>query len=205
MPADRDIPPAPPSRLPERLTALDFETTGAVPGHPSQPWQIGLLSLRCGEPDPATLEGHWLRISPERPFNRFAPGRHSQLRETLALAPALPDLWPRLAPRLTGVPLVAHNAATERAVLHDAFPLHPFGPWIDTLKLARQAWPRLPSHALGDLLATFGLEGGLRQLCPGLAPHDARYDAAGAALLLRHLLRQPGWRDLTLGDLLDSA
>lgn len=202
MPATRENAPPPPC-LPERLTALDFETTGSVPGHPNEPWQIGLLTLCRGEPDPGSLEGHWLRVSAERPFNRYAPGRHAQLRSTLAQAPTLPALWSRLASRLTGVPLVAHNAATERAVLRDAFPLHPFGPWIDTLELARKAWPRLPSHALGDLVNTLGLADDIERFCPGLAPHDARYDAAGTALVLHHLLRQPGWRELAFEDLLE--
>ena len=40
----------------------------------------------------------------------------------LAAAPALPALWPRLAPLLAG-PVVAHNAATERSLLAAAAPL----------------------------------------------------------------------------------
>jgi DNA polymerase-3 subunit epsilon len=187
-----------PSLVQERVTVLDFETTGVVPGYPNDPWQIGLMTV-CGTPEAASLEGHWLRVG-DRPFNRYAPGRHAQLRDTLRDAATLHDLWPELRARLLGRPLVAHNVATERAVLAAAFPLHRFGPWIDTLDLARRAWPGLRSYALEDLVATLGLSVAVSRLCPGLEPHDARYDAAAAAVLLAHLLAQPGWSELTVDD-----
>lgn len=182
------------------ITVLDFETTGVVPGHPNEPWQLGLAGIRDGALDTASLGGHWLRVG-DRPFNRHAPGRHSQIRDALRAAPTLHDLWPELAPRLTGRLLAAHNAATERTVLAAAFPLHRFGPWIDTLDLARRAWPGLRSHALEDLVAALGLGVAVSRLCPGLEPHDARYDAVAAGLLLCHLLAQPGWSALTVEDL----
>ena len=180
------------------VTAIDFETTGSVPGFRNEPWQIGLCTL---DPDGlSAIDGSWLRIAADRPFNRYAPGRHAQIRGILADAPSLPDLWPDLAPRLS-LPLVAHNAATERSVLSDAFPIHPFGPWIDTLVLSRLAWPGLPSYALEDLIPRLGLLDELTVLCPAWAPHDARYDAVAAALLLRHILAQPGWDRLSADDL----
>ena len=184
-------------------TAIDFETTGSVRGFRNEPWQIGLctVSLAPGAPPPSDIGGSFLRIDLRRPFNRHAPGRHAQLRPVLAESPALPDLWPSLAPRLVGRPLVAHNIGTERSVLADAFPLHPFGPWIDTLALARRAWPQLPSHALEDLVPALGLQPALTALCPLWAPHDARYDAVASALLLGHILAQPGWSSLTPDEL----
>ena len=30
------------------LTVLDFETTGAVAGHPDEPWQVGMVELQAG-------------------------------------------------------------------------------------------------------------------------------------------------------------
>ncbi len=182
------------------LTVLDFETTGVVPGYPNEPWQIGWIELVDEEPRAETLRGQWLRVG-DRPFNRFAPGRHGQCRELLRNAPTLQDLWPDLSGHLLGRPLAAHHAATERAVLRRAFPLHRFGPWIDTLELSRHAWPSLPSHALEDVVAALGLTPSVEALCPGLEPHDACYDAAAAAVLLAHLRRQPAWRELSIEDL----
>ncbi len=182
------------------MTVLDFETTGVVPGFRNEPWQLGMMTVADGRPRCASLRGEWLRVG-ERPFNRFTPGRHAQIRDALRTAPTLQDLWSAIAPDLQDRPLVAHNVATERAVLRDAFPLHRFGPWIDTLALSRRAWPGLRSYALEDLVGTLGLSGAVSGLCPGLEPHDARYDAAAAAVLVCHLLGQPGWRSLSLAEL----
>jgi len=181
------------------MTAVDFETTGTVPQYPNEPWQIGWVSFADGTVVKETRKSAYLKIDASRPFNRFAPGRHAQLRDTLHDAPSLAELWPEVSKALVGVPLVAHNAATERAILSQAFPLHRFGPWVDTLTLARQAWPGLASYALEDLLDTFGLSGRVAACCPaGLEPHDALYDAVGAGVLLEHVLAQPGWGDLAL-------
>ena len=179
------------------FTAIDFETTGTVPGHPNEPWQVGAVAV--GADFRTTPDGFFeslLRIDPARPFNRHAPGRHARLRRELAASPTLVEVWPDLAPLLAG-PVVAHNAGTERSMLQSAAPLHVPGPWIDTLALARRAWPDLRSHALEDLAPALGLLSTLRGLFPDRAPHDALYDAAACALVLIRLLREPGWENLT--------
>jgi DNA polymerase III epsilon subunit-like protein len=177
------------------FSAIDFETTGAVPGLPNEPWQVGVVSVPA---DAAIRHSAFsiqhsafeslLRVSPDRPFNRWAA------------APALADLWPALAPRLAG-PVVAHNVGTERSLLQASAPLHVPGPWIDTLALARRAWPAAPSHALEDLVPALGLRPRLEALLPGREPHDALYDALACALLLLHVLAQPGWRGLSPAEL----
>jgi DNA polymerase III epsilon subunit-like protein len=133
-----------------------------------------------------------------RPFNPHAPGRHRLLREEMACAPRLHDLWPEVHPWLIGCPLAAHNAATERKMLQQAAPLHRFGPWIDSLKLVRVAYPELPSHRMEDVLEILNLMDRVRECCPDREPHDALFDAAGCAALLEHLLHLPGWEQLTV-------
>ena len=182
------------------FTAIDFETTGTVPGWPVEPWQIGICEISCK----GGVTGGFsslLGVSPERPFNRFAPGRHALIREELAFSPTLPEIWDELAPRLVGVPLVAHNVGTERTMLRKAAPLHALGPWIDTLKLSRIVAPGLASYALGDVVAHFGPSAVFDAACSGLAPHDAYYDAVACGLLLLHFLSLPGWRDVTIVQL----
>ncbi len=182
------------------LTVLDFEGTGVVKGYPNEPWQVGMVTMKqgtvCGEETWESL----LRVG-ERPFNAHAPGNHAQRRGEIAAAPTLQDLWPSLAPRLLDRPLVAHNVATERGFLQQTAPLHRFAVWIDTLQVARYAYPDAPSHKLEDLLRQLDLEHRVHTLCPGRRAHDALFDAVGCAVLLEHFLSLPGWQDVTAAAL----
>lgn len=186
------------------FTAIDFETTGTVPGWPVEPWQIGMCEISC---DGGVTGGFssLLGVSSERPFNRYAPGRHALIRDELSLSPTLPEIWDELAPRLVGIPLVAHNIGTERTMLRKAAPLHALGPWIDTLKLSRIVAPGLASYALGDVIANFGLTDAVNAACPGLCAHDAYYDAVACGLLLLHILSLPGWNEATIGQLVQAG
>lgn len=175
--------------------AIDFETTGSVAGYPVEPWQVGVARVEPGA-SPVCWES-LLRIG-DRPFHPRAPGRHAALRGALERAPGLPECLDRLREHCAGVPLVAHNTATERNCLARDLPMERFGPWIDTLKLSRAAWPELSSHRLGDLLARFGLMEKVRTAFPDREPHDALFDAYGSHLLLKFLLEQPGWESVEL-------
>lgn len=170
-----------------RLVSLDFETTGVVPGWENEPWQLGLVEIEDGEVVAASQWETYFRIPMDRPFSNRAPGRWAQIRGELAAAPALMDIWPELSAKLVGVPLVAHNATTERTILEKRAPLTPFGPWHDTLRIVRKYWPAIKSCALGDLIRTFGLQPRLDALCPGRTWHDALYDACAGALLFSRL------------------
>ena len=170
-----------------RLVALDFETTGVAAGFSSEPWQLGLVEIVDGRVLPDSKWETYFRVDAARPFSPRAPGRWAELRDALAVSPAFMELWPEIAERVVGVPLVAHNAATERTILERRAPLTQFGPWIDTLKLVRRYWPILKSYALGDLVRTFGLERQVLALCPGRAWHDALFDACAGAVLYCHV------------------
>ncbi|MGA0332843.1 MAG: exonuclease domain-containing protein [Kiritimatiellia bacterium] len=185
--------------VPFPFAAIDFETTGSVAGYPVEPWQVGVVVFRPGEP-PDCWES-LLRVG-ERPFHPRAPGRHAKLRDQLLDAPGLEECLPAFRQRCGGLPLLAHNCATEINCLRAALPMERFGPWIDSLKLSRAAWPTLSSHKLEDLLAQFQLTSALEEALPGRGAHDALYDAYGSALILEFLLRQPGWEDCSLDLLL---
>jgi len=93
----------------------------------------------------------------------------------------------RLASRI----LVAHGAGTEKRFLR-AFPLHGFGPWVDTLVLARRFWPGVRNYSLETLIAAGGLSGELDTACPGRRFHDALYDCYASLLILRHIVQHAG-------------
>lgn len=178
------------------LTVLDFETTGSVPGFNTEPWQVAAVVMKNGKVEPAQTFESLIRVDINRPFNAYAPGRHHKLREEIAAAPDVSKVWKQLEGRVTGLPLVAHNVAVEKKFLRQMAPMHRFGPWIDTLALARQAWPDAPSHKLEDLIAGLKLETRVRELCSRGEAHDALYDAVACAVLLEHLLAQSGWENM---------
>jgi len=182
------------------FAVIDFETTGAVSGFAVDPWQIGIVRLRAGRVRPGESYESLLCVG-DRPFNPRAPGRHAQIRDLLAAAPRPADVWPAWAAWLTGVPLVAHNAGTERTMLRRLAPLHRLGPWVDTLSLTRHAYPQLTSKALDDVIGALGLSARVRSLCPGREAHDALYDAFACAALLEHFLALPGWEHVTVAAL----
>ena len=182
------------------LTVLDFESTGAVRGYPDEPWQVGMVEMKDGRVTGRFHES-WLRVAAGRPFNPYAPGRHADVRHLLAAAPAMSDLWPVWRPWLEGRPLAAHNAGTERKFLLRAAPMHGLGPWIDTLRLARQVRPDLEGHSLAEVAAALGVVGRAREFCPGRDWHDALFDAFAGALVLERCLALPGWEDVSVDAL----
>ncbi|MFH0880645.1 MAG: 3'-5' exonuclease [Lentisphaerota bacterium] len=182
------------------FAVIDFETTGVVRPWPNEPWQVGLVRIEGGQ---VKSGGHFeslLRVG-DRPFNPRAPGNHHRVRGQLAVAPTLQELWPVMHGWLAGRCLVAHNIGTERKMIRHLAPLHQWGPWVDTLKLARIAFPDLGSHTLEDLMEQTGLNGQVQAWCPGRQPHDALYDAYGCAALLVYMLGLPGWERVTVEQL----
>ena len=105
----------------------------------------------------------------------------------LSEAPTLLSLWPEIKSRLGGAVVVAHGKGTEKRFLR-TFPGHGFGPWIDTLQLARAAWPDLPDHSLGSLCEAMGVTDAVRTLVPDKTWHDALFDAVASLVLLDHLV-----------------
>ena len=181
-----------------RFTAIDFESAGASRGKTDSPVQIGLASwsAETGHHDAFVS---YLRT--DQPILWAARKVHGIGPEHLAEAPALLMLWPEVKRRLTGAVVVAHGKGTEKRFLR-AFPGHGFGPWIDTLLLARAAWPDLPDHSLGSVCEVHGLASGIRALVPGKSWHDALFDAVASLVLLAHLVATHALADEPLDCLL---
>ncbi len=180
------------------IVAIDFEYTGSSLGYVNRPWQIGLTLLRHGRLCPQHSFASLLQVPMDQPFNQYAPGRWASLREELAQAPDIREIWPELQPWLLDKILLAHNVPVERAMLKQCFPCHQFGPWLDSLVLARMAFPARPSYRLEDLCADLGLQEELEELCPERAPHDALYDCMASAKLLELIFEEPTWREAGL-------
>ncbi len=184
------------------LVAIDFECTGSVDAeHPNLPWQIGMVVICGGRVDMSRTFQSLLRVPAGHPFNPYAPGRRAQQRELLAEAPSMHELWPQIRAMLAGRALVAHHAPTERGLLRQLFPMQQFGAWIDTLAIARRAYPHRPEYKLESLIPDLGLYDVVRERCSGGAPHDAFYDAVACATLLERVLQAPGWNESSVENL----
>lgn len=184
--------------------ALDFESAGATRGATDEPVQVGMAVWRGGAEQPEQFFRSYVR-SPVR-ITRAARAVHGIRDEDTRDAPPMPELWPEFKMRLAGAVVVAHGAGTERRFLR-AFPLHGFGPWVDTLGMARAILPDLPEHSLATVVATLGLDAQIKDLCPGLDWHDALFDAVACLGILRHCVLESGLDAMTVGQLrnLDAA
>lgn len=169
------------------FAAIDFESAGVRRGGTDVPVQIGVATMCGGVPG----EFFTSFLATNQPITWSAQRVHGIRVEDLRDAPELTALWPRLRGLLEGRWIVAHGAATEKRFLR-AFPFHGFGPWIDTLKLARAVWPEWESFSLGDLVAAAGLEAEWRGLGDRFRWHDALSDAAASLVLLRRIIAECG-------------
>lgn len=168
------------------FAAIDFESAGAARGKTDVPVQIGMAewSVKNGHAHPFVSF-----IRADRPITWAAQKVHGITSDDLADAPAFMTLWPHIKASLGNNITVAHGHGTEKRYLR-AFPAHGFGPWVDTLQLARAAWPELASHALGEVCEHFDLTQKVTSLVADKTWHDALYDAVASLILLEHLITQ---------------
>lgn len=165
------------------FAAIDFESAGSAPGRTDEPVQIAIAHLRGGKIS-KRLNSY---VRPGVQVTWAAKGVHGISDEMVADAPRLLDLWPSIQSSLGGCWVVAHGASTEKRFLR-VFPFHAFGPWVDTLVLARAVYPGLASHSLGKIIASLGLDQDPAITAPGFRWHDAESDAVASLVLLRHLI-----------------
>jgi DNA polymerase-3 subunit epsilon len=167
-----------------QFTAIDFESAGAARGRTDVPVQVGLARWSPGAGHGGSFVSY---LASDAPIQWSARKVHGIRDEDLAGAPGLLGLWPEIKRHLAGAVVVAHGKGTEKRFLR-AFPGHGFGPWVDTLLLARAAWPELGDHSLSALCEVRGLSGKVAAMVPGRRWHDALYDAAASLVLLEELV-----------------
>lgn len=167
------------------VAAIDFESAGAAPGETDCPVQIGIVRAESLFAEPECFTSY---IHCARPVRWSAAKVHGITTDMLLNAPTFTELWPQIQRLLGGCVVVGHNPATEIRFL-SAFPGHGFGPWLDTLLLARKALPTLKDHSLGTVCDALQITPQVDVLVPNKRWHDALYDAAGSLELLRALTR----------------
>ncbi|HWJ02355.1 MAG TPA: helicase C-terminal domain-containing protein, partial [Verrucomicrobiae bacterium] len=164
---------------------LDLETTGVQAGI-DEIIEIGAVKILEGK-----LAGSFQTlVKPCRPVNlaiqRLTGISNSELEGQPGIIEVLPDLLEFIG----DLPIAAHNAGFDRGFLTAALG-RPFGvAWLDTLELARIAFPLAPNHRLSGLAQHLCLGGGVF--------HRALADAESAAQLLLRCLDKMGAWDLAL-------
>jgi DNA polymerase-3 subunit epsilon len=181
--------------------AIDFESAGTAPGETDCPVQIGIVRVeKLFSPTPQIFTSY---IACKRPVRWSAARVHGITTDTLKGAPEYTELWPQIRDLLRGAVVLGHNPATEKRFLR-SFPGHGFGPWVDTLALARQAAPDLPDHALSTVCEALSITDQVSAMVSDAAHarwHDALFDAAGSLLLLKALVQALGMHRATLQDI----
>lgn len=176
------------------IAAIDFESAGAAPGETDQPVQIGIVRV---EKLFDSEEIFCSYIACHRPVRWSAAKVHGITTDMLKDAPPFSELWCDIRHRLRGCVVLGHNPSTEQRFLA-SFPGHGFGPWVDSLALARKALPSLCDHSLGKVCEALGLTAEVSRIVPGKTWHDALYDAAGSLVLLRALVQGLKMENATL-------
>jgi DNA polymerase-3 subunit epsilon len=164
------------------FAAVDFESAGVRRGSTEVPVQIG-IALMCRR---EIVESFSSFLFTDQPITWAARKVHGICAQVWPGADdfALPEVH-RLLETAGWWPMVPPPKGDSRA-----FPFHGFGPWVDTLKLARAVWPAMKSFALGDLILDLGLEEDLRRTFPGFRWHDALSDAMASLVLLRRTVAE---------------
>ncbi|WP_438431828.1 3'-5' exonuclease [Gorillibacterium sp. sgz500922] len=163
------------------FTAIDFETATASRGSACS---IGLVRVENGT---VAAKLHRLIRPPGNRYDRMNISIHGITPDMTKNEPSFCELWPELAPYLSGQSVIAHNASFDMSVLRycldaDGREYPPFA-YYCTYLFARSLWPGRSSYVLSDLARQHGIR---------FAHHRADEDAYACARLALAMLEQEG-------------
>ena len=139
------------------FAAIDFETANE---HPCSVCSVGVVVVRGGE----VVDRFYSLIHPEPEYYQwFCQRVHGLCEEDTDGAPVFPEVWAEIAPRIEGLPLVAHNARFDEGCLKAAFRVYrmdyPDYEFYDTLAASRRHFgAELPNHQLQTVAAACGYD-----------------------------------------------
>ncbi len=138
------------------FAAIDFETANS---HPTSVCSVGVVVVRGG----VVAERFYELIRPAPDWYSYWNTRiHGLDHSDTAEADPFPEVWARIAPRIEGLPLVAHNSPFDEGCLrkvHAHYGMEwPGYEFHCTCRMARRAFPRLPNHKLGTVAGHVGFD-----------------------------------------------
>lgn len=160
------------------FAAIDFETANA---EQCSVCSVGIVIVRDGQ----IVDKYYSLIHPEPDYYAwFCRKVHGLSDKDTCNAPCFPEVWAEIAPRLEGLPLVAHNARFDESCLkavHKAYQMeYPDYLFFDTLSASRRIFPDIVNHQLHTIAAECGYD--LTQ------HHHALADAEACAVIAMKIL-----------------
>ena len=134
------------------FAAIDFETANEFP---CSVCSVGIVVVRGGE----VVDRYYALIHPEPEYYQWFCRRvHGLCEADTENAPCFPEVWAEIAPKIEGLPLVAHNAPFDEGCLKAVFGVYrmdyPDYEFFDTLRASRRHFGQLlPNHQLQTVAA----------------------------------------------------
>lgn len=131
------------------FAAIDFETAN---GQRTSVCSVGVVVVRGGRPSESIYR--LIRPYPNY-YSAFTTAIHGLTRSDTENAPSFPDVWDEIAPRIEGLPLVAHNSPFDEGCLravhaHYGLP-YPDYRFLCTLSASRRRIKGLAPYGLRSL------------------------------------------------------
>lgn len=139
------------------FAAIDFETAN---GERSSVCSVGIVIVRDG----VIKEKIYRLIRPYPNYYSYWNTQvHGLTRRDTDTAPEFPTVWQEVAPRLEGLPLVAHNSPFDEGCLRTAFQAfgmdYPDYAFYCTCRASRRTFGKqLPNHQLQTVAARCGYD-----------------------------------------------
>ncbi len=139
------------------FAAIDFETANEFR---SSVCSVGVVIVHGGQ----VVDSFYSLIHPEPEYYKwFCQEVHGLCEEDTDDAPVFPKVWAQIAPKIEGLPLVAHNSPFDESCLKAIFKVYqmdyPDYVFYDTLAVSRLHFGcRLPNHQLQTVAAACGYD-----------------------------------------------
>ena len=160
------------------FAAIDFETANE---QRTSVCSVGVVIVRDGE----IVDHYYNLIRPEPEYYTYWNTRvHGLTLADTRDAPIFPVVWQEIAPRIEGLPLVAHNKAFDESCLKAVFRTYcmdyPDYEFDCTLQTSRRVLKGLPNYQLHTVAACCGYQ--LEQ------HHHALADAEACAWIAKQVI-----------------
>lgn len=144
--------------------------------------QIGVVGFRAGQ----EIFAYETLVDPCDDFSPFNTRIHGIRREHVAGQPTFADIHAILDAHMAGRITVAHSFF-DKGALGAACRVHARSPiettWLDSVRVAKRAWPQLSSHRLNVLSHYLGISH---------KHHDALSDARAAGIVVVRAMEETG-------------